>query len=238
MRLAGFVCSVVVLGSAYWTWGQDSNRPAKGRGQRVNQEELIKRFDKNGDGRLDEQERTAARRVRGKKGKGRYAEILKRFDKDGDGRLSEEERGQARRARGEGNPQRAGAQRRQDPPRVNVQSLLRRFDKDGDQKLNQEELSALLRSMRRQRGESNRPAGVDRRPAGRDAQNRARRDQNRPRRDRPQDAPRPRRPRVDREKLIERFDKDGDGRLDDQERSQAREALRKQGRRRGKKATN
>ena len=46
---------------------------------------MFKMFDKDGDGKLNEDERKAV-------GQAREAEMLKRFDKDGDGKLSEEER--------------------------------------------------------------------------------------------------------------------------------------------------
>ena len=63
MRFAGFACLIVVLGSAYWTLADDNERPGR-RG--ADRQELLKRFDKNGDGRLDEEERIAARRQRAK----------------------------------------------------------------------------------------------------------------------------------------------------------------------------
>ena len=47
--------------------------------------QLIERFDKDKDGKLNAEERAAA-------GKARKAEILKRFDKDKDGKLNAEER--------------------------------------------------------------------------------------------------------------------------------------------------
>ena len=225
MRFTGLACLIVVLGSAYWTLAEDNERPGRPGSDR---RELLKRFDKNGDGRLDEEERAAARRQRGKKGKGRFAEVLKRFDKDGDGKLNDEERAQARRAREQGNPQRGGAgRRRPEQPRLNAQNIMRRFDKDGDQKLNREELSALLQALRRQRADAGRQGG------GRGGQKKGRGGQQKGRGDRKKGEPGRRPVRVDREKLIERFDKDGDGRLNEQERAAAREALRQ---RRGKQA--
>ena len=47
--------------------------------------ELLKKYDKNGDGKLDEQERTAM-------SKDRQAEIMKKYDKNGDGKLDDTER--------------------------------------------------------------------------------------------------------------------------------------------------
>tara|TARA_R110002020_G_scaffold154674_1_gene334766 strand:- start:109 stop:528 length:420 start_codon:yes stop_codon:yes gene_type:complete len=47
--------------------------------------QLIEKFDKDGDGKLNAEERKAA-------GEARKAEFLKRFDKDGDGKISPEEK--------------------------------------------------------------------------------------------------------------------------------------------------
>ena len=65
--------------------------------------EAYKKYDKNGDGKLDEQERAAAMKARGEKGDGQKPgagreEAMKRFDKDGDGKLNDEERAAARKA--------------------------------------------------------------------------------------------------------------------------------------------
>jgi len=79
----------------------------KGDGQGI-PAEILKRFDKNGDGKLDEQERAAAKKAREERG-GKLGqagggdgklrdEILKRFDKDGDGKLNEQERAAAKQA--------------------------------------------------------------------------------------------------------------------------------------------
>jgi Ca2+-binding EF-hand superfamily protein len=77
-------------------------------------EQAIKQFDKNGDGKLDQQEMAAARQAiqsRGMPGKGGplgqgkvdgagpgREEFLKRFDKNGDGKIDEQERTAARKA--------------------------------------------------------------------------------------------------------------------------------------------
>lgn len=45
----------------------------------------VKKYDKNGDGKLDQEERAALQ-------KERQAEIIKKYDKDGDGKLDEAER--------------------------------------------------------------------------------------------------------------------------------------------------
>ena len=56
---------------------------------------LMKKFDKDGDGKLNEEERAEARKTM----EARRQEALKKFDKDGDGKLNEEERKAAIAAR-------------------------------------------------------------------------------------------------------------------------------------------
>ena len=55
----------------------------------------MKKFDKDGDGKLNEEERAEARKTM----EARRQEALKKFDKDGDGKLNEEERKAAIAAR-------------------------------------------------------------------------------------------------------------------------------------------
>lgn len=107
--------------------------------------ELIRRFDKNGDGRLDEDEKATAhaamrredeKRGAGKQGKdgARMKQMLKRFDKDGDGRLNEAERAEAQKARKQFEQNGGPAKMRE--------QVLKRFDRNGDGKLDQAERSA------------------------------------------------------------------------------------------------
>lgn len=65
-----------------------------------NREEMIRRFDKNGDGELDDEERTAMRGQFGGNGAGggfNREEMIKRLDKNGDGTVDDEERAAAMR---------------------------------------------------------------------------------------------------------------------------------------------
>jgi Ca2+-binding EF-hand superfamily protein len=65
--------------------------------------DFLKRFDRDGDGRLSPEEEAEARAHRDKRSEEmrdrRRQEMLDRFDKDGDGALSDEEREEARRWR-------------------------------------------------------------------------------------------------------------------------------------------
>jgi HlyD family secretion protein len=93
-----------------------------------NREEMMKRFDKNSDGKLDDSEREAMQASFGGQGgpggQGRSGgfnreEMVKRFDKNGDGKLDDEERaamrasgGGGRRGQGDGQGQDGGEGKR------------------------------------------------------------------------------------------------------------------------------
>lgn len=94
--------------------GERGGREGGARRGGFNQEEMLKQFDKNGDGQLDDSEREAMRaamaaRFGGPGGTnagprlGRE-EMLKRFDKNGDGQLDDDERAAMREAFGGGGP--------------------------------------------------------------------------------------------------------------------------------------
>lgn len=80
--------------------------PGAGRLDPERMKRIIAKFDTDGDGKLSESERLAARAARGKNGPGggradpeRMKKIIAKFDTDGDGKLSESERLAARAAR-------------------------------------------------------------------------------------------------------------------------------------------
>lgn len=86
--------------------------------------DMLKKYDKDGDGKLSEEERAAMRADRAKEReemtKKREAENLKKYDKDGDGKLSEEERAAMRadreKERAARMTEREGAMERPDRP--------------------------------------------------------------------------------------------------------------------------
>lgn len=80
-------------------------RERRGEGQRGGRlpEEYTKKFDKNGDGKLDEGERAEAM-------KAYREEQMKKYDKDGDGKLSESERQAMREDMQRNRPQRGQGQ--------------------------------------------------------------------------------------------------------------------------------
>ena len=64
-------------------------------------EKLMEKYDANGDGELDDEERQAIKKAwaeKWKNGKGRWSEIRKQYDKDGDGNLDDEERSAMKKA--------------------------------------------------------------------------------------------------------------------------------------------
>lgn len=95
--------------------------------------DAIKEFDKDGDGKLNEEERKAMMAARMAMGEKLRMEREKKFDKDGDGKLSDEERKAMMEAMQKRRPN-AGPQ---------FQEMMKKFDKDGDGKLNEEERKAM-----------------------------------------------------------------------------------------------
>jgi Ca2+-binding EF-hand superfamily protein len=67
----------------------DENDKPQNRNRQGSRGDIIKKYDKNGDGKLDEKERAQAR-------KERESEMLKKYDKNKDGKLDEKERNAAR----------------------------------------------------------------------------------------------------------------------------------------------
>ena len=102
--------------------------------------DLLKEFDKDGDGKLNDEERKAMMAARHAQMEKFMKAREKEFDKDGDGKLNDEERKammvelQKRRANG---PQ--------------YQEMIKRFDKDGDGKLNDEERAAMMAELQKRR---------------------------------------------------------------------------------------
>lgn len=98
---------------------------------------IIKKFDKDGDGKLSKREQREAdsaikaSRAREEKDK---EEWIKKFDTDGDGEISREEKEAAGKIR-----------------RADREALVKKFDTDGDGKLNKEEGTAAREAMSRDR---------------------------------------------------------------------------------------
>ena len=119
--------------------------------------QLLKQFDKNGDGMLDKEERELARKAKDdksqdlKKMRQRHAkDVIKRFDKDGDAKLSEEElapfleeqRNMFDKMRGR-HMNRFG--------RNMPKEILAKYDKNGDGKLDKDERREMFREGAKRR---------------------------------------------------------------------------------------
>lgn len=103
------------------------------------QRDLLAKFDRNHDGRIDDEEKLAARaymrRADGESGsapKERRKQQLKLFDQNGDGVLDAAERAEAEKAR--------------EKLQANRAAVLKRFDRDGDGILNDEERAAAIKA--------------------------------------------------------------------------------------------
>lgn len=101
--------------------------------------EVIAKFDKDGDGKLNDDEKAEARAARGEREAARKKEMLEKFDADKDGKLNDDEK----------------AAMREEVKK----KILEKFDKDGDGKLNEEERAELRKTMPNHPGGPKRPKG-------------------------------------------------------------------------------
>jgi HlyD family secretion protein len=169
--------------------GQAAASVARAGGQRsgFNREEMMKQYDKNSDGELDDTERETMRTAMaarfGQGGPGGQAgsrggfnreEMMKQYDKNSDGELDETEREAMRTAMaarfaqagqaGEGGQSPEGAQGGQ---RRNREEMMKQFDKNGDGELDEEERNAMRASsgggdrQRGGQGRGNRSGGAE-----------------------------------------------------------------------------
>ncbi len=136
------------------------------------------------------------------------------FDANGDGQLTGDELEKAKAAaekmklradaNGDGQVSEEEKQAAMDKMRGFRDEIVKKYDKDGDGKLNEEEREAAKKAVRDRIENGDLPG----KPAG--------------------DAPRGERPGPpSREEMLKKFDKDGDGKLSEEEREAAREAMRR-----------
>lgn len=185
---------------------QDASTPAAPeRGPQPNRVELIRQFDQDGDGVLNETERQAARETalqgRPQRPAAQTAErsaaaqeFMRRLDKNGDGKIDEAERAAARAELAKRTQLTTGtnaAAATASRPAIDRQAVLKEFDKDGDGQLSDGEREAAMQAMR------NRLRSTDQRTP----------------------------PNATREDILKRFDTNSDGQIDEAERTAAREAV-------------
>lgn len=118
----------------------DGKKHGKDRMNHEFKKRIMEQFDKDGDGKLNEEEREAAKAAH----KDRMAKALAEFDKDKDGKLNEEERAAAKAAR--------EAQMKERKAKV-----LAEFDKDKDGELNEEERAAAKAARKAEKEQAAKP---------------------------------------------------------------------------------
>ncbi|MFD2257671.1 hypothetical protein ACFSSA_13390 [Luteolibacter algae] len=128
--------SIIVIAAALGiigTAGAQGSKPERKGGGHTPPPEVIEEFDKDGDGKLNEEERQAARAAHKEMMEARKKEVLKKFDADKDGKLNESEK-EAMKAE-------------------HKKRMLEKFDTDKDGELNDDEKKAMREEMQ------NRPGG-------------------------------------------------------------------------------
>lgn len=129
MKTKSLIAMGILAGSCIAAQAQDKpQRP----GRQGPPPQVIKEFDKDGNGQLSEEERTTMRETLQSRMQERRKEMLEKFDADKDGKLSPEELSKARDA------QKA--------------EMLKKYDKDGDGELSAEERAAMPMPERRPGG--------------------------------------------------------------------------------------
>jgi len=109
--------TMIVIAAAFGLAGAaHAEEPRKDRPHRDIPPEVIEKFDKDGDGKLNEEERQAARAAGKERMEAKRKEMIAKFDKDGDGELSDDEKAEMRKAMGvrPGGPRKVDGKRRPD----------------------------------------------------------------------------------------------------------------------------
>jgi len=131
------LCALVLLAGTAQA-DPEGRRGRRGMPPKLRQK-LLEQFDANGDGRLDETERAAAKAAMQAKREERKQQILERFDADGDGQLNDEEKAAAKEAF--------------------KAKMKERFDKNGDGELDEQERRALKRHLKHRKRMRHRRGG-------------------------------------------------------------------------------
>ena len=129
--------------------GRGKGRPGGGASADF-RKKMLEKYDADGDGKLNEEERGKARKEMQKHFKERREAMLKKFDKDGDGKLNEDERKalHAEMKKRRGDRKRPGGPGKRPSPEMR-KKLLEKFDADGDGKLNEDERAKARESFKK-----------------------------------------------------------------------------------------
>ena len=173
--IGGFATAVMLIGGLSLAQAEEvkskAARPAAKKSDRSSREAIIKRFDKDGDGKLSEDERRAAAEYRKKLAsrdnaqgsdndrrdqgaRERYAAVAKRISEGVKAGKITEEQGRERLAAFRKNM--AEGRRDSDsarPSRASREEITKRFDKNGDGKLDREEGAAARKAIAARRGQ-------------------------------------------------------------------------------------
>ncbi len=132
--------SLIVIASSFVLIGGLPAEEAKPKKQQKKMPpEMVGKFDKDGDGELNEEELAAAKASQGGKKVGKKrAEVIAKYDKDGDGELNGEEQAAVRADK--------------------KQKLVEQFDEDKDGKLNEEEKAKMNELIQKRHDSHKKPA--------------------------------------------------------------------------------
>ncbi|MDF7800323.1 hypothetical protein P4C99_12670 [Pontiellaceae bacterium B1224] len=199
LKRAGLV--MALFGAAYAAEAQRSG------GQRLSREEIIIKYDTDGDGQLSDTEREVMQKeMGGRTGRNNgqrmsREEIIAKYDVDGDGQLSDAEKETMRSEMG---------QRERGPrtEQIDTVTLITKYDTDGSGELSATELAVLLAEQNSQ------PEQGSPRNRGEREEEQAQ-DQNR------------KQQRLSRAEIMAKYDTDSDGKLSDTERTAMREDMQK-----------
>lgn len=183
--LAAFAVTLGLATHAFAAPGDGEKKPGGPGGP--GREAMIKKFDKNGDGKLDQDEMKAAREAMGdrkpgagapggKPGEGgrpspeQMKELMKKFDKNGDGKLDDGEKAAARESfmkmrGGAGAPGGKPGEGKPGDGGPNREAMIKKFDKNGDGKLDDGEKAAAKEAFEKMRAAGGKP-GEGKKPGG------------------------------------------------------------------------
>ena len=119
--------SLIIIAASFGLLGA-ANAQEEKKGPHKLPPEVIAKFDKDGDGKLNDEEHAAAKAGRKEMMEARKKEMLEKFDKDGDGQLNDAEKEAMKEAR--------------------KKMMLEKFDKDGDGELNDDEKAEMRKAMK------------------------------------------------------------------------------------------